>query len=385
MADITITAARKSYGKTQTLHGIDLAFASGEFVVILGPSGCGKSTLLRMIAGLEEITSGEIAINGRVVNRLEPRERGCAMVFQNYALYPHMTVADNIGYALKVAGVPKATRRTRIADTAAIVGLGDYLERKPAALSGGQRQRVAMARAIIREPKVFLFDEPLSNLDATLRVSMRAEIRKLHQRLSATSVFVTHDQVEAMTLADKLVVMNKGHVEQVGPPLEIYRRPASTFVASFIGSPPMNLLDARIEASPEASAPRVARHAHLAIPVPPAMAAALAGRDITLGIRPEECRVLPMGQGPIGQGLPARVDFVEELGSGRIVHAAFGTGTFAAAIGADLRVAPGDLIGLELPAAQLHAFDRDTGRRLDIGTAPARRETLSKTAEAALS
>jgi sn-glycerol 3-phosphate transport system ATP-binding protein len=385
MADITITGARKTYGKMETLHGIDLAFASGEFVVILGPSGCGKSTLLRMIAGLEDITSGEIAINGRVVNKLEPRERGCAMVFQNYALYPHMTVADNIGYALKVAGVPKAERRTRIAETAAVVGLGDYLERKPAALSGGQRQRVAMARAIIREPKVFLFDEPLSNLDAMLRVSMRAEIRKLHQRLSATSVFVTHDQVEAMTLADKLVVMNKGNVEQVGPPLDIYRRPASTFVASFIGAPPMNLLDARID-----PAMAVAHHAHLAIPVPQAMATALAGREVTIGIRPEECRVLPiaqgpLGQGPMGQGLPARVDFVEELGSGRIVHAEFGSGTFAAAVAADIRLAPGDLIGLDLPAAQLHVFDRETGRRIEITASAGHGKPVAQTAETVMS
>ncbi|SER84033.1 sn-glycerol-3-phosphate ABC transporter ATP-binding protein UgpC [Rhizobium sp. NFR03] len=372
MADITIRAVRKSYGKTATLHGIDLAFASGEFVVILGPSGCGKSTLLRMIAGLEDITGGEIEINGRVVNKLEPRERGCAMVFQNYALYPHMTVADNIGYALKVAGVPKAERRVRIPETAKIVGLGDYLERKPAALSGGQRQRVAMARAIIREPGVFLFDEPLSNLDATLRVTMRAEIRKLHQRLSATSVFVTHDQVEAMTLADKLVVMNKGHVEQVGQPLDIYHRPASVFVASFIGAPPMNLIDTSIDA-----AGTVARHEHLAIPIPSAMAAALAGRDVTLGIRPEECRVLPAGE-----GLPARVDFVEELGSGRIIHVAFGSRIFAAAIPLDIRVAPGDLIGLALPPAQLHVFDRETGRRLDVTHSVGRYEPVRQTAEA---
>ena len=227
MADIQIRAVRKTYGKTPTLHGIDLSFNSGEFVVILGPSGCGKSTLLRMIAGLEDITSGEIAIGGRVVNRLEPRERGCAMVFQNYALYPHMSVAGNIGYALKVAGVPKAERERRIAETAKIVGLQDFLDRRPAALSGGQRQRVAMGRAIIREPKVFLFDEPLSNLDAKLRVTMRAEIRKLHQRLAATSVFVTHDQVEAMTLADQLVVMNRGHGGAAGPPRGRAPRPTA--------------------------------------------------------------------------------------------------------------------------------------------------------------
>ncbi|RUW66684.1 ATP-binding cassette domain-containing protein, partial [Mesorhizobium sp. M4B.F.Ca.ET.049.02.1.2] len=222
MASITIRDVRKSYAKMQVVHGVNLDIASGEFVVILGPSGCGKSTLLRMIAGLEEISGGAIAIDGKVVNTLEPRERGCAMVFQNYALYPHMSVAQNIGYSLKVAGVPAAERAQRIQAVARILELEHLLDRKPMALSGGQRQRVAMGRAMIREPKVFLFDEPLSNLDAKLRVQMRSEIRKLHRRLSATSVFVTHDQVEAMTLADRLVVMNGGRVEQVGTPAEVY-------------------------------------------------------------------------------------------------------------------------------------------------------------------
>ncbi|TJW82987.1 MAG: sn-glycerol-3-phosphate ABC transporter ATP-binding protein UgpC, partial [Mesorhizobium sp.] len=230
MASITIRDVRKSYAKMQVVHGVDLDIASGEFVVILGPSGCGKSTLLRMIAGLEEISDGTIAIDGAVVNKLEPRERGCAMVFQNYALYPHMSVAQNIGYSLKVAGVPAAERAQRIQAVARILELEHLLDRKPMALSGGQRQRVAMGRAMIREPKVFLFDEPLSNLDAKLRVQMRSEIRKLHRRLSATSVFVTHDQVEAMTLADRLVVMNGGRVEQVGTPAQVYSRPASRFV-----------------------------------------------------------------------------------------------------------------------------------------------------------
>ena len=229
MASITIRDVKKSYGKSQVVHGVDLDIVSGEFVVILGPSGCGKSTLLRMIAGLEEISGGEIAIDGTVVNRLEPRERGCAMVFQNYALYPHMSVAQNIGYSLKVAGVPSAERTERIRAVARILELEPLLDRKPAALSGGQRQRVAMGRAMIREPKVFLFDEPLSNLDAKLRVQMRSEIRKLHRRLNATSVFVTHDQVEAMTLADRLVVMNGGRVEQVGTPGEIYKPPGQPF------------------------------------------------------------------------------------------------------------------------------------------------------------
>ncbi|MGL4404308.1 MAG: ABC transporter ATP-binding protein, partial [Notoacmeibacter sp.] len=242
MAEISIRSVTKAYGKNTIMEGVNLEVQNGEFVVILGPSGCGKSTLLRMIAGLEDINAGEIAIGGTVVNKLEPRERGCAMVFQNYALYPHMSVAENIGYGLKVAGVAKAERNARVEATAKSVGLGEFLDRKPGQLSGGQRQRVAMARAIIREPKVFLFDEPLSNLDAKLRVQMRHEIRKIHNRIEATSVFVTHDQHEGMTLADRLVIMNKGTIEQVGTPEEIYEHPASLYVAGFVGSPAMNIL-----------------------------------------------------------------------------------------------------------------------------------------------
>ncbi|MFM7442854.1 MAG: ABC transporter ATP-binding protein, partial [Tabrizicola sp.] len=249
MAEIAIRNVTKTYGKTVIMEGVNLEIHDGEFVVILGPSGCGKSTLLRLIAGLEEITAGEIAIAGQVVNDLEPRERGCAMVFQNYALYPHMTVAKNIGYALKVAGVSKVDRMARVAETAKSVGLSDFLDRKPGQLSGGQRQRVAMARAIIRSPKVFLFDEPLSNLDAKLRVQMRHEIRRIHNQIKATSVFVTHDQHEGMTLADRLVVMNKGTIEQVGTPAEIYDMPASVYVADFIGSPAMNFLPGQYDAT----------------------------------------------------------------------------------------------------------------------------------------
>ncbi|MFZ4533794.1 MAG: sn-glycerol-3-phosphate ABC transporter ATP-binding protein UgpC, partial [Alsobacter sp.] len=243
MSTISIKGVHKNYGRNPVVKGVDLEIATGEFMVVLGPSGCGKSTLLRMIAGLEAITAGDIAIGGRIVNQLEPRERGCAMVFQNYALYPHMTVAENIGYALKVSGLGKAERRERVAAIAKTVGLEDFLERRPGELSGGQRQRVAMGRAMIREPQVFLFDEPLSNLDAKLRVQMRIEIRKLHNRLKTTSVFVTHDQVEAMTLADRLVVMNAGRIEQIGTPEEVYRAPATRFVAGFIGSPAMNLVE----------------------------------------------------------------------------------------------------------------------------------------------
>ncbi len=286
MAEITIRGVQKRYGKIQTVHGIDLDMRDGEFVVILGPSGCGKSTLLRMIAGLEEISSGEIRIDGQVVNKLEPRERGCAMVFQNYALYPHMTVGQNIGYALKVAGVPKAERQARIETVAKTLGLAEFLNRRPAALSGGQRQRVAMGRAMIREPRVFLFDEPLSNLDAKLRVQMRVEIRRLHNRLKATSVFVTHDQVEAMTLADRLVVLNKGRVEQVGTPSEIYHSPANRFVADFIGSPPMNFLTGTLEEGGirlEEDG-RLLRTGH-------AFGSAV-GKTVTLGFRPESVELV---------------------------------------------------------------------------------------------
>ncbi|WP_427023791.1 sn-glycerol-3-phosphate ABC transporter ATP-binding protein UgpC [Aureimonas ureilytica] len=359
MARIDIRKLQKSYNATtRTLHGIDLTFESGEFVVILGPSGCGKSTLLRMIAGLEDITAGEIAIDGTVVNTLEPRERGCAMVFQNYALYPHMSVADNIGYALKVAGVPKEERQRRIRETAAIVGLADYLDRKPAALSGGQRQRVAMGRAIIREPRVFLFDEPLSNLDAKLRVTMRAEIRKLHKRLSATSVFVTHDQVEAMTLADRLVVMNAGHVEQVGKPGEIYDRPATRFVASFIGSPPMNLLPGELDSE---DALRLKDGYRIDLPV--GARVGFGARRIEIGIRPEHAILTRRGA---PGSADAVVDFIEELGASRVVYAELGGTMFAVTVSEAMEVEPGNAIGLILPPERLHAFDAETGRRLEM-------------------
>src|SRR5262252_10356540 len=242
MASIEITGVSKSYGAVKVLHGMDLAIADGEFIVLVGPSGCGKSTLLRMIAGLESITAGTIRIGGAVVNDLPPKDRDIAMVFQSYALYPHMNVADNMSYSLRLRRTPKERLGEAVAETARILGLQPLLQRRPRALSGGQRQRVAMGRAIVRKPKAFLFDEPLSNLDARLREQMRAEIKKLHRSLGATSVYVTHDQLEAMTLADVLVVMNSGRVEQIGTPLEIYERPATTFVATFIGAPPMNLI-----------------------------------------------------------------------------------------------------------------------------------------------
>src|SRR3954447_4715021 len=247
MAAVTLSAVRKSFGSTPVVHGVDVSIADGEFCVLVGPSGCGKSTLLRMIAGLEEISGGEVRIGGRVVNNLPPKQRDIAMVFQNYALYPHMTVYDNMAFSLKLAGLPADQVRSRAHEAAQILGLMDYLQRYPRQLSGGQRQRVAMGRSIVRKPQVFLFDEPLSNLDAKLRVAMRAEIKSLHRRLATTTIYVTHDQVEAMTMADRIVVMNGGHVEQVGRPLDLYDNPRSIFVAEFIGSPSMNLLKGTFE------------------------------------------------------------------------------------------------------------------------------------------
>jgi sn-glycerol 3-phosphate transport system ATP-binding protein len=355
MANIEIRRVNKSYGKTKVIHDVDLAIANGEFVVILGPSGCGKSTLLRMIAGLEAIDAGEIAIEDRIVNALEPRERGCAMVFQNYALYPHMSVADNIGYALKVAGLKKAERQARVARVAEIVGLTEFLDRKPGQLSGGQRQRVAMGRAMIREPKVFLFDEPLSNLDAKLRVQMRMEIRRLHQRLGATSVFVTHDQIEAMTLADRMVVMNQGRIEQAGSPRDLYMRPETRFVAAFIGSPSMNLLPAEILRPGLA---KLAGGRELAFDA--ATFHAAAGQKVDIGIRPEDIQLV---RPETGDSLTLAVDFMEEMGANRLVHAKLGDTEISLLLPHDDTK---DLtrISVQMPAEKLHMFDVLTGRRV---------------------
>jgi sn-glycerol 3-phosphate transport system ATP-binding protein len=356
MANISIKSVRKSYAKTEVVHGVDLEIANGEFIVILGPSGCGKSTLLRMIAGLESVTSGEIAIAGRVVNDLEPHARGCAMVFQNYALYPHMTVAENIGYALKVAGMPKADRAAKVAAVAKSVGLSDYLDRRPGQLSGGQRQRVAMARAIVREPKVFLFDEPLSNLDAKLRVQMRHEIRRIHNQIKATSVFVTHDQQEGMTLADRLVVMNKGVIEQIGTPEQIYHAPASTYVGGFIGSPAMNFLTGQVSAPQGAvflgDGSRIALPADLAT----AHDAAL----VQIGLRPEALTLTDPGTG----AFDAHFDFVEELGMARLYHFRFEDLTLAVMAADKVQLVPGQAMGVRIDPASVHLFAAATGQRL---------------------
>ncbi|MCX7302518.1 MAG: sn-glycerol-3-phosphate ABC transporter ATP-binding protein UgpC [Rhodobacterales bacterium] len=367
MAEIRIDKVSKSYGKEKALmQGIDLTIMDGEFVVILGPSGCGKSTLLRMIAGLEAVTGGTISIAGQVVNDLEPRERGCAMVFQNYALYPHMTVAENIGYALRVARVAKAERMARVAMVAGSVGLTEFLDRKPGQLSGGQRQRVAMARAIVREPKVFLFDEPLSNLDATLRVQMRHEIRKIHNRIGATSVFVTHDQQEGMTLADRLVVMNKGTIEQVGSPEEIYERPASTYVAGFIGSPAMNFLPGEIQGG------AVILENGIRLPVPGL--SGLDGTMVQVGLRPERLSLTGPGRGQIS----ARVDFVEELGSARLAHVLVEDIAISVLTGDKLAIAPGDEVGIAIAPCVVQLFDGTTGKRIETAAHAAQQvETVS--------
>ncbi|MDB5487588.1 MAG: hypothetical protein JWQ58_1303 [Reyranella sp.] len=348
MATVDIRKVEKSYGTSQVLHGIDLEIRHGEFAVILGPSGCGKSTLLRMIAGLEEITGGEIAIDGRVVNRLEPRERDIAMVFQNYALYPHMSVAENMSYSLRIAHAPKTTIRDKVAGVAGILGIGDFLGRKPTQLSGGQRQRVAMGRAIIREPKVFLFDEPLSNLDAKLRHQMRTELKRLHLRLDATSILVTHDQVEAMSLANRLIVMNAGRVEQVGSPGEVYARPATLFVAGFIGSLPMNFFDGTVA--------RDSRSIVLAggdrVGAP--------GREVVVGVRPDALTLAPVTVG----GLSGRVDLLEDLGSVKLIHLDDGRDGFVVAVSPDTELGEATEQGAAVRGKDVHVFDRESGQRL---------------------
>ncbi len=355
MATVDIRRVEKSYGPAKVLHGVDLEIRHGEFAVILGPSGCGKSTLLRMIAGLEEITGGEIAIDGRVVNRLEPRERDIAMMFQNYALYPHMSVAENMSYSLRIAHAPKQTIRDKVAGVAGILGIGDFLARKPTQLSGGQRQRVAMGRAIIREPKVFLFDEPLSNLDAKLRHQMRAELKRLHRRLDATSILVTHDQVEAMSLASRLIVMNAGRVEQVGTPGEVYARPATLFVAGFIGSLPMNFFKATVAADGRSLG--LAGGATIA---GEGGSVGTSGQHVVVGVRPD---ALALGPSTAG-GLGGRVELVEDLGSVKLVHLDDGRDGFVVAVPPDTDLGEAAEHGATVRAKDLHLFDAASGRRL---------------------
>jgi multiple sugar transport system ATP-binding protein len=353
MASVQIRDVRKSFGDVEILHGVSVPIEDGQFVVLVGPSGCGKSTLLRMLAGLENITSGTISIGGRVVNKVHPKERDIAMVFQNYALYPHMTVAKNMGFSLMLRGASKSEIDTRVNRAAQILGLTPLLERFPRQLSGGQRQRVAMGRAIVREPQVFLFDEPLSNLDAKLRVAMRTEMKELHQRLKTTTVYVTHDQIEAMTMADKIVVMHDGVVEQMGAPLELYDRPANQFVAGFIGSPAMNFLNGKLQANGSAYVETAQGHK---LPLK-SMPQGEGGRDVVYGIRPEH---FEMGEG----GLPAEVVVVEPTGSETQIVARIGSQEVIAVFRERQSVKPGDKISLRPRAEAVHLFAKDSGKRI---------------------
>ncbi len=348
MAAVALSQVHKSFGSTQVVHGVDIDIADGEFCVLVGPSGCGKSTLLRMIAGLEEISGGEVRIGERVVNNVAPKERDIAMVFQNYALYPHMTVQDNMGFSLKLAGESAATIKARVDEAASILGLMEYLARYPRQLSGGQRQRVAMGRAIVRNPQVFLFDEPLSNLDAKLRVQMRTEIKALHQRLRTTSIYVTHDQIEAMTMADKIVVMHAGRTEQIGSPLELYDNPANLFVAGFIGSPAMNFLPGRVAAGGIEVAPGISLPS-------PAASWAEPGREVIVGVRPEH---LAVADG----GVPVEVVVVEPTGADTQIFCTLAGKNITAVVRERHEFRPGTSIRL---APQLtYLFDPASGARL---------------------
>ena len=361
MAAVNLKGVFKSFGSTRVVHGVDIEIEDGEFCVLVGPSGCGKSTLLRMIAGLESITSGEIAIGGRVVNKVEPKDRDIAMVFQNYALYPHKSVYDNMAYGLKIRGLPKDEIEVLVQRAAETLELSQLLKRSPRELSGGQRQRVAMGRAIVRQPAVFLFDEPLSNLDAKLRVQMRAELQALHRRLGTTTLYVTHDQVEAMTLAQRMLVMNQGRAEQIGAPLEVYTRPATTFVAGFIGSPPMNLIPGRIASDGNTLTAEVGGSVSLPQPMP-----ALAGRSVLLGVRPEHLETCDAAAAL----LTPQINFVELLGSDSLVYGYLGSDKRGVRLAARLHAASAQAhdgaLPLRFEAQHMHLFDPATTRRIEF-------------------
>ena len=354
MASLAIRNVEKSFGSVPVLHGVSLDIADGAFVSLVGPSGCGKSTLLRMVAGLDEISSGEILVGERVVNSISPKDRDVAMVFQNYALYPHMTVAENMSFSLKLRRAPKSAIEQRVKSAAEILGLHELLTRYPRQLSGGQRQRVAMGRAIVRDPKVFLFDEPLSNLDAKLRVQMRSEIKELHRRLGTTTVYVTHDQIEAMTMSDTIVVMNKGRIEQIGSPLHLYDKPHNLFVAGFIGSPAMNMLKGGIVID---RCPFFVTDDGVRLPIERAPTAS-DGRQVTLGIRPEHLEISD-------EGIETTVALVEPTGSSTQITAKLATQEVVGIFRERLQVAPGEMLRMKPSPAHIHLFDRETGKRVD--------------------
>jgi sn-glycerol 3-phosphate transport system ATP-binding protein len=352
MAEVSITNVCKVYpGNVEAVKGVSFDIPDGGFCVLVGPSGCGKSTLLRMVAGLETITSGECRIGAKIVNEVEPADRDIAMVFQSYALYPHMSVYDNMAYGLRNRGTPKDEIDRRVKEAAGILAIGSFLERKPRALSGGQRQRVAMGRAIVRKPQVFLFDEPLSNLDAKLRVQMRVEIKKLQRALGVTSIYVTHDQVEAMTLSDKLVVMSAGRVEQMGLPNDVYRKPASRFVATFIGSPPMNIAKGVVKGKGAVSIGDVL------LPVSDMAADLVPGAAIEVGLRPEDLIVTPNGS------LTMAVDFIEELGATQLFHGTLGGAALVIQAASGLVPSDSKTLNLTIDPAKVHLFDVETGVR----------------------
>jgi len=355
MATVKIANLRKVYaGGVEAVKGVSIDIPDGSLTVLVGPSGCGKSTLLRMVAGLETITSGECSIGGRVVNEIEPSDRDIAMVFQNYALYPHMSVYDNMAYGLRNRKTPRDEIERRVQEAARILAIEPFLQRRPRQLSGGQRQRVAMGRAIVRKPQVFLFDEPLSNLDAKLRVQMRVEIKRLQRELGVTSIYVTHDQVEAMTLSDQLVVMNGGRIEQIGRPTEVYQRPATTFVAGFIGSPPMNMLAGEISGGQVVVG-------DLRLAAPNLSAAAADGMKVTVGLRPEDVAVAAARD----RSLTVDIDFVEELGATRLLHGAFAGQPIILQVQASHPTDGPGRVGFSVIPSAIHVFDQATGGRLN--------------------
>ncbi len=378
MARVRLEGIRKIYPDqkdTVAVHGVDLDVADGEFIVLVGPSGCGKSTTLRMVAGLESITAGKLYIDDREVNDVPPKDRDIAMVFQSYALYPHMTVRENLAFALKLRGTSRDEIDKRVNLAATTLGIETFLDRTPRQLSGGQRQRVALGRAIVRQPKVFLFDEPLSNLDAQLRVQMRREIARLHQELGATMIYVTHDQVEAMTLGDRIVVMSKGHVQQIDTPMRLYDHPANRFVAGFIGSPAMNFITGIITSSEF-----VAGENAFKLSIPPSLAdrvAGISGKPVTMGIRPEDVSVAPTSGPPLFAGestivdppalAPARLDIVEALGNEIFVYATVGAFTITARVSPQPLPKPGEPVTLAFDLAKAHFFDQENGQRVGKG------------------
>lgn len=359
MATVELRQVRKQYAQTSVIHGVDLDIKKGQLVVIVGPSGCGKSTLLRMVAGLEAVSSGEIVLNGQCVNDLPPKQRDIAMVFQNYALYPHMNVYENMAYALKMRGMGRSLIQEKVRATAKMLHLDTLLQRKPRDLSGGQRQRVAMGRAMVREPTLFLFDEPLSNLDAKLRVEMRLEIHKLQRSLGITSLYVTHDQVEAMTLADILVVMNQGQIEQLGKPLDIYQKPATLFVASFIGSPAMNFIEADV--CDEGSTLVIGEH--ITLNLPRHLLERYDGKKIVLGIRPE---MISVARPDDASPLKLRVELVETLGSDTLVYGSLDHSKqqLVVKLPGQIRTHVGEFLIIALRVADLHFFDKESGHRV---------------------